>query len=79
MHYKEANDMEKIVVQIKNKKAYKILKDLEDLEIIKVMEKVKGQEKKLSEKYAGMIPSDVAEDLNNHVNESRKEWGDRDT
>lgn len=39
--------------------------DLKDLE---------KPEKKLSEKYAGKLPSNVAEDLQNYVTKSRNEW-----
>lgn len=31
-------------------------------------------EKKLSEKYAGKLLSDIAEYLQNYVSQSRKEW-----
>jgi hypothetical protein len=29
---------------------------------------------KLSEKYAGMLPIKIAEDLQNHIEQSRNEW-----
>jgi hypothetical protein len=66
--------METVLLQITNHKAYKLLDDLEDLQIIKVLEKSIKSEQKLSEKYAGKLPSTVADELNNYVNESREQW-----
>ena len=69
--------METVLLQITNHKAYKLLDDLEDLQIIKVLEKSNKSEQKLSEKYAGKLPTSVADELNNYVNESRSEWNNR--
>ncbi len=69
--------METVLIQINNQKAYRLLEDLEDLQIIKVLEKSSQQEQKLSEKYAGKIPTDVADELQNYVSESRNEWNNR--
>lgn len=63
-----------VLIEITNKKAYRLLKDLEDLNIIKVLEKNGEPQQKLSEKYAGKLPSDVAEDLQNYITKSHKEW-----
>lgn len=68
--------METVLVQINNSKAYKLLEDLEDLDIIKVLKKNYPSEEKLSEKYAGKLPSVVADDLQNYVTQGRKEWKD---
>jgi hypothetical protein len=69
--------METVLVQITNHKAYKLLEDLEDLQIIKVLEKSIQPQQKLSEKYAGKLPSDIADEIQNFVNESRSEWNSR--
>ncbi|NCQ11341.1 MAG: hypothetical protein GW809_04165 [Bacteroidetes bacterium] len=69
--------METVLVQITNNKAYKLLEDLEDLDIIKVINKSINPQQKLSEKYAGKLPTDVAEELQNQVSHSRKEWNDQ--
>ncbi len=66
--------METVLVQINNVKAYKLLKDLEDLQIITVIKKPIAQNKKLSEKYSGCIPANLADELQNYVSQSRKEW-----
>jgi hypothetical protein len=44
--------------------------DLKDLEI----PKPGGVKKKLSEKYAGKLPTDIAEEIQNYVTKSRNEW-----
>jgi hypothetical protein len=67
--------METVIVQINNKKAYKLLAELEDLHLIKVLKESIQPQQKLSEKYAGKLPSDLADDLQNYVAESRAEWG----
>lgn len=69
--------METVLIQINNNKAYKLLEDLEDLDIIKVLNKSIKPPQKLSEKYAGKLPSDIADELQNYVSQSRNEWKDR--
>jgi hypothetical protein len=67
--------MNTVLIQINNNKAYKLLEDLEDLHLIKLLGKTDAKvQKKLSEKYAGMLPSNVAEELQKYVTESRKQW-----
>ena len=69
--------METVLVQINNNKAYRLLEDLEDLHILKVLKKSIQTTQKLSEKYAGKLPSDIADELQNHVTQSRNEWNNR--
>jgi len=69
--------METVLVQINNNKAYKLLEDLEDLHIIKVLKKSTQLPQKLSEKYAGKLPPDIADELQDYVTKSRDEWNDR--
>ena len=69
--------METVLIQINNNKAYKLLEDLEDLHIIKVLKKSIQPQQKLSEKYAGKLPSEIADEIQNFVNESRSEWNSR--
>ncbi|MCX6237115.1 MAG: hypothetical protein NTY07_06070 [Bacteroidia bacterium] len=66
--------METVLLQINNNKAYKLLEDLEDLKIIKVLEKSITPKQKLSNKYAGKLPTVIAEELQNYVIQSRDEW-----
>jgi len=69
--------METVLVQINNNKAYRLLEDLEDLDILKVLNKNIQPKQKLSEKYAGKLPSDIADELQNYVTQSRNEWNNR--
>lgn len=66
--------METVLVQINNQKAYKLLEDLEDLQLIKLHKKSTISRQKLSEKYAGKLPTHIANELQNHVTQSRIEW-----
>ena len=69
--------METVLIRIDNKKAYRFLEDLEDLQIIKVLQKKTETNEKLSEKYAGKLPSDIADDLQKYLTDSRNEWNNR--
>lgn len=69
--------METVLVQINDRKAYKLLEDLEGLNILKVLKKSILPTQKLSEKYAGKLPSDVADELQKYVTQSRNEWNNR--
>lgn len=70
--------MDTVLIQINNNKAYKLLEDLEDLDIITVLKKTVQFPKKLSEKYAGKLPSEIADELQNYVTTSRNEWNNSD-
>jgi len=69
--------METVLIQINSNKAYKLLEDLEDLQIIKVLKKSIQPQQKLSEKYAGKLPLDIADEIQNFVYEGRNEWNNR--
>lgn len=71
--------METVLIEIRNNKAYQLLEDLEDLKILKVLKKNVRHSQKLSEKYAGKLPSEIAEDMNNYVNKTREEWDKSNT
>ncbi len=67
--------METVLIQIHNSKAHKLLADLEDLNIITILEKKEEKpEQKLSEKYLGSISSELADELQKYVSQSRNEW-----
>ncbi|CAN5650221.1 hypothetical protein BH10BAC3_BH10BAC3_15150 [soil metagenome] len=69
--------METVLVQIKSNKAYRLLEDLEDLQILKVLNKSIQPKQKLSEKYAGKLPVAIADELQNYVTQSRNDWNNR--
>ena len=66
--------METIVVQITNNKALKLLEELEELHLIKLLKRNADTSQKLSEKYAGKLSADTVEKLQEHLQQSRKEW-----
>ena len=67
--------METIVVQITNNKALKLLQELEDLHLIKMLKRNADTSQKLSEKYAGKLSPATVEKLQQHLQQSRNEWG----
>ena len=69
--------METVLVQINNDKAYKLLENLEELHILKVLKKSKNQSLSLSDKYAGKLASKTADELQDYVNESREQWNNQ--
>ena len=66
--------METVLVQINDKKAYKLLEDLEDLHILKVLKKSILPQQKLSEKYKGVFSEEDAKNFNEHTQTMHKEW-----
>lgn len=68
--------MKTIIVEINNNKAYKILKNLEELQLIKIKkQKISSPPKHKS--FAGTLPNVVAEELQDYVSKSRSEWHER--
>jgi hypothetical protein len=63
-----------MLIELRNKKAAKLLHELEELQLIKVLKTTSQPKEKLSEKYAGVLPGNIADDIQNHVSESRSEW-----
>jgi hypothetical protein len=66
--------METIVVQITNNKALKLLQELEELNLIKLLKRNTDTSQKLPEKYAGKLSSAFVDKLQQHINQSRSEW-----
>jgi len=69
--------METVLIQINNDKAYKLLENLEELHILKVIKKSKKPTLSLSDKYAGKLTSKTANELQDYVNESREQWNNQ--
>ncbi len=68
--------METLLIQLTNKKAIGLLHEMEALNLIKVLDETIPENLSFSEKFAGKLPSAVADDLQNYVTASRKEWSD---
>jgi hypothetical protein len=48
--------------------------ELEELNLLRVLKKNISSEIKMSDKYAGKLPVNIAEDLQRHIEQSRDEW-----
>lgn len=67
--------MQTILVEINNPNAFALLKDLEELKILKIIKENFSENKlKLSEKYKNVFSIEDAKSFDNHTNTSRKEW-----
>ena len=68
--------METVLLQIKNEKAYQLLKNLEDLEIVKMLKKSKSEKIALSDTFAGSLKLSENEynEFQALITESRYEW-----
>lgn len=64
-----------LVIQVTNHKAEKLLQELEELHLIKVLEK-KGNavKSKISDKYRGSITKLQGKSLDEHIRKMRNEW-----
>ena len=68
--------MQTIVVQITNNKALKLLQELEDLHLIRLLNGNVSTKEKLSDKFAGKLNLTDKEykDFQEHISRSRDEW-----
>lgn len=60
--------MNTLHIQLTNKKAIGLLHELEELHLIKVLKENIKPRQKLSEKYAGKLPANIADELQRYVN-----------
>ena len=64
-----------MVIELKNRKAISLLRDMEELDLIKVIkEDISPIKPKLSEKYRNVFTNDEAKSFDSHTNELRNEW-----
>lgn len=66
--------MDTVIIQLISPKTMKLLKELEELHLLRVLKKNISTKTKLSDKYAGKLPVNVADDLQKHIEQSRNEW-----
>jgi len=69
--------MDTLLIQVTNQKAIGLLHELEELHLIKVLKETLQPKQKLSEKYGGKLPAEIADELQNYVSQSREEWNSR--
>lgn len=64
-----------MLIQLTNKKAVRLLHDMEELDLIKVLkENISVTTTKLSDKYKGVFSKEDAKSFNEHTQTMRKEW-----
>lgn len=66
--------MQTVTVQLTHQKALKLLEELEELHILKVIKKDLYSNERLSDKYAGKLSSDLTGKLQQHITDSRNQW-----
>ncbi len=74
MKYNLDSAMKKVLVQVETDGALELLQSLEKLKVLKVIETESKKALKLSERYNGALPTQVAEELQEYVKKSRNEW-----
>jgi hypothetical protein len=64
-----------LLIQVTNQKALRLLHELEELDLIKVLkEELPAAKTKLSDKYKGIISKEQGQSLNEHIKQMRSEW-----
>lgn len=64
-----------MLIQLTNQKAAGLIRELEELHLIKVLkENIVPVKTKLSDKYKGFISKEEGKQLNDHINQMRSEW-----
>ena len=64
-----------MLIQLTNKKAIRLLHDMEDLNLIKVLkENIFTAKTKLSDKYRGVFSKEDTKSFNEHTQTMRGEW-----
>lgn len=68
--------METVLLQINNNKAYKLIEDLEALDIVKVLKKSSQSKEKLSARFTGSLnlSDDEYNNFQDSLTQSRNEW-----
>ena len=66
--------MQTVIVELMNQNALALLRKLEEMHIIKLLEKNKQPLEKLSDKFAGKLSVETGEELQKHITKSRNEW-----
>ena len=66
--------MDTVIIQLTTPKTMKLIRELEELHLLRVLKKNISTKMRLSDKYAGKLPISVAEDLQKHIEQSRNEW-----
>ncbi len=71
--------METMLIQLTHEKAPDLIRDLEAMDIIRVLERGNQPVANLSERFAGKLSAQTTSALQQHVIESRNEWNRSDS
>lgn len=64
-----------MLIQLTNQKAVGLLRELEELHLIKVLkENIAPAKTKLSDKYKGIISKEQGQNLNEHIKQMRSDY-----
>lgn len=66
--------METFIIEVTDQRAFNLLKELELLQLIRIIKNEPVAQKSFSEKYYGKISFGIADDLLKHITQSRNEW-----
>jgi len=66
--------MDTVLIQLTTPKTMKLLLELEELNLLRVLKKNISSDTKLSDKYANKLSATITEDLQKHIEQSRNEW-----
>nr|WP_293837125.1 hypothetical protein [uncultured Arsenicibacter sp.] len=70
--------MDTLLIELTNPKAFDLVKDLEALNVLRIMSRQTVESSRLSERFAGKLSADTAKALQQHIQQSRSEWESRD-
>lgn len=66
--------METVLIQLTTPRTMKLLQELEELHLLRVLKRNVSVKPKLSDKYKGFISKEDGHDLNEHIKQMRSEW-----
>jgi len=66
--------METVLIQLTTPRTMKLLQELEELHLLRVLKRNVSVKTKLSDKYKGFISKEDGQDLNKHIKQMRSEW-----
>jgi hypothetical protein len=69
--------MKTIRIEISKDEAYSLLRDLEGLNVIRVIQDNESEDKSLAKRYAGKLSKKTADELSKQTKASREEWNTR--
>ena len=66
--------MKTMTIELYNDSARKLIKDLEDLNILRVVKSSPRKQKNIADKFSGKLSEKTANQMQDYVAKGRKEW-----